>query len=108
LTTFTIYEEQSYAKQPNPSGEDWQPVVLTASTSTHLAAHRRYTLKDVARILNVNHEYLWQCLRSALDESFRKRRKIPRATLESLPLKDWKRQGRRWVIAEADLLAQLT
>lgn len=73
----------------------------------NLAAYRRYSVQQVAKLLNVNDEYLWQCLRSARDESYRKRRKIPRSTLATLPLRNWTRQGRKWVITEADLLAQL-
>ena len=73
----------------------------------NLAAHRRYSVQQVAKLLNLNYEYFWQCLRSAQDEAFRKRRKIPRSTLATLPLRNWMRQGRKWVISEADLLAQL-
>jgi hypothetical protein len=72
-----------------------------------LAAHRRYTVQQVAALLNLNDEYFWQCVRAAQDESFRKRRKIPRSTLTTLPLRNWTRQGRKWVISEADLIAQL-
>jgi len=75
--------------------------------TTNLAAHRRYSVQDVAELLNLNDEYLWQCIRAAQDESFRKRRKIPRSTLETLPLRNWMRQGRKWVITEADLAPQL-
>lgn len=82
-------------------------MTMMAAVSTQLAAHRRYTVKDVAAILNINHEYFWQCLRAALDDQLRRRRKIPRTTIETLPLKNWKKQGRKWVISEADLISQL-
>jgi hypothetical protein len=74
----------------------------------NLAAYRRYTIRQVARLLNLNDEYLWQCIRAAGDERFREERRIPRSTLAALPLKDWRRQGRRWVIDEANLLAQIS
>lgn len=76
--------------------------------SISLAAYRRYTIQQVARLVNLNDEYFWQCLRAAKDEEFRKERKIPRSTLAALPLKDWRRQGRKWVIDEANLLAQIS
>jgi hypothetical protein len=60
-----------------------------------LAAYRRYTIQQVARLVNLNDEYFWQCLRAAKDEEFRKERKIPRSTLAALPLMDWRRQGRK-------------
>lgn len=74
----------------------------------NLAAYRRYTIQQVARLVNLNDEYFWQCLRAAMDEAFRKERKIPRSTLAALPLRNWKRQGRKWVIDEASLLAQIS
>jgi hypothetical protein len=73
-----------------------------------LAAYRRYTIQQVARLVNLNDEYFWQCLRAAKDEEFRKELKIPRSTLAALPLMDWRRQGRKWVIDEANLLAQIS
>jgi hypothetical protein len=75
---------------------------------TTLAAYRRYTIQQVARLVNLNDEYFWQCLRAARDEEFRRERQIPRSTLAALPLKDWRRQGRKWVIDEANLLAQIS
>lgn len=74
---------------------------------TNVAAFRRYTIRQVAHIVNLNDEYFWQCLRAAMDEDFRKGRKIPRSTLAALPLRNWRRQGRKWVIDEASLLAQI-
>jgi hypothetical protein len=76
-------------------------------TSANVAAYRRYTIQQVARLVNLNDEYFWQCLRAATDEEFRKGRKIPRSTLAALPLRNWRRQGRKWVIDEASLLAQI-
>jgi hypothetical protein len=73
----------------------------------NLAAYRRYTIREVAQLLNISNEYFWQCLRAAMDERFRKDRKIPRSTLLALPLRNWSRQGRKWVIDEASLLAQI-
>jgi hypothetical protein len=74
----------------------------------NLAAYRRYTIQQVADLVNLNDEYFWQCLRAAMDEEFRKERKIPRSTLAALPLRNWKRQGGKWVIDEANLLAQIS
>lgn len=76
-------------------------------TSLSIAAYRRYTIQEVARLVNLNAEYFWQCLRAAMDEKFRVRRKIPRSTLVALPLRNWRRQGRKWVIDESALLAQI-
>jgi hypothetical protein len=75
---------------------------------SNLAAYRRYTIQQVAKLVSMNDEYFWQCLRAARDEEFRKERKIPRSTLAALPLMDWRRQGRKWVIDEANLLAQIS
>lgn len=77
------------------------------SIPINVAAYRRYSVQQVAGLLNLNDEYFWQCIRSAQDEGFRKRRKIPRSTLAQLPLQNWTQQGRKWGISEMDLLAQL-
>lgn len=77
-------------------------------TPSNLAAYRRYTIRQVAALLSLNDEYFWQCLRAAMDDEFRKARKIPRSTLAALPLRNWSRLGRKWVIDEASLLAQIS
>jgi hypothetical protein len=73
-----------------------------------LRKFRRYTIGEVAAMLNVSAHYLWQCVRAARDERFRIKRKVSFSTLRSLPIMDWFKQGREWMIAEDDLLRQLT
>ena len=68
---------------------------------------RRYTIGEVAAMLNLSAHYLWQCVRATRDESFRRKRKVSLSTLRSLPVLDWFKQGREWMIAEEDLLRQL-
>ena len=68
---------------------------------------RRYTLEEVAMLLNLSKHYLWQCVRASRDERLRKKHDISRAALANLPMDGWFQQGRRWVITESDLLRQL-
>ena len=69
--------------------------------------YQRYTLEQVAMLLNLSKHYLWQCVRASRDERLRKRYEISRAALANLPMDGWFQQGRRWVIIESDLLRQL-
>lgn len=73
----------------------------------NISAYRRYTIQEVAPLMNVSAEYFWQCLRAAMDEKVRRNRRIPRSTLAALPLRNWRRQGGKWVIDESSLLAQI-
>ena len=77
------------------------------SCPSRLERYRRYTVDEVALIFNLSRHYFYQCVRAARDEKLRKKWRIPLATLRTLPVRDWFKQGRTWMINETDLLREL-
>ena len=85
------------------------PELLTPNGGlpSNLTYYRRYTIREVAPLLRLSATYLRDCLKAYSDEPFRRRRRLSRETLATLPLKHWRKLGGRWTIREGDLLRQM-
>jgi hypothetical protein len=82
--------------------------VSTAGVPPVLLSSNRFTAAQVAPTYNLTPAYFVKCIKAKANEAYRLRQGISRRTLDVLPLLNWEKLGRSWVIRLPDLMAQVS